>query len=459
MSSPPTSIAKEQSAASVIVPPTPKTLFAKKLKKKKAKKRKKPNLSPFATAPNPRINRQKYTIEEKYILKQNTVVDGIQKLKCLNTNIHLKENQSSAYATKVGYLIEAAGQELALKIFVLAGLMSTLLESVDNILRGGKDVPHPLYVFSRFQEVGSEAEGVCRYAIEITPPLDKTNLLKKEYNKFLVELEILDVKHGLLKYKSAIDRMNWLRKILVLYITWNIENNNNDDKFKVYHNNGIVHKVEYSIHYEFDGVVPASNDQFTYADFTQWCQNAFSWIENLLNGVLESEFKKSQLLVTIQGPPKDVPSDAENDMDHYLKSMLEPKLTSDDEGSDDDNLSKDDDDDKVEDDAGGGVVDYISTLNELKTDMNSFLERKKENDVKIMEDITQFLSNNTENTESTQTYIENLLDSIHDKLMNEIISKLNKKIESPQMKAVNNKDDEIVEEEDDKVEDDDNDKH
>ena len=79
--------------------------------------------------------------------------------------------------------------------------------------------------------------GVCRYAIEITPPLDKTNLLKKEYNKFLVELDVLDVKHGLLNYKSAIDRMNWLRKILVLYITWNIENNNNDDKFKVYHDN------------------------------------------------------------------------------------------------------------------------------------------------------------------------------------------------------------------------------
>ena len=445
MSSPTTSIATNQSP-----PPRVTDLIqpkkidyragksAKKLKKKKVKKRKKPNLSPYATAPNPRINRQKYTIEEKYILKQNTVVDGIQKLKCLNTNIHLKENQSSAYATTVGYLIEAAGQELALKIFVLAGLMSTLLESVDNILRGGKDVPHPLYVFSRFQEAGSEAEGVCRYAIEITPPLDKTNLLKKEYNKFLVELEILDVKHGLLKYKSAIDRMNWLRKILVLYITWSIKNNNNDGKFKVFNDeNGIVHKVEYSINYEFDGLVSASNDQFTYADFTQWCQNAFSWIENLLNGVLESEFKKSQLLVTIQGPPKDVPV-AENDMDHYLKSLLEPKLTSDDEGSDDDNLSKDDDDDEVVDDAGGGVVDYISTLNELKTDMNSFLERKKENDVKIMEDITQFLSNNTESTESTQTYIENLLDSIHDKLMNEIISKLNKKIESPQMKAVNN---------------------
>ena len=69
--------------------------------------------------------------------------------------------------------------------------------------------------------------------------------------------------------------------------------------------------------------------------------------------------------------------------------------------------------------------------------MNSFLERKKLNDVKIMKEITQRLSDNTESTESTQTYIENLLDSIHNNLMNEIISKLNKKIESPQMKAVN----------------------
>ena len=65
------------------------------------------------------------------------MVDGVQKLKCLNTNLHLKADQSSAYADKIGYLIEAAGQELALKIFVLAGLISTLLESVDNILRGG----------------------------------------------------------------------------------------------------------------------------------------------------------------------------------------------------------------------------------------------------------------------------------------------------------------------------------
>ena len=123
---------------------------------------------------------------------------------------------------------------------------------------------------------------------------------------------------------------------------------------------GIVHKVEYSIIYEFDGLVPASNDQFTYADFTQWCQNAFSWIENLLNGVLESEFKKSQLLVLIQGPDKDVPSDAEDDMDYYLKSMLKPKPTSEDEESDDDNSPKDDDDDEVEDDAGGGCLLYTS---------------------------------------------------------------------------------------------------
>ena len=446
MSSPTTSIATNQSPPATVtelIPPKKITYrtgkSAKKSKRKKAKKRKKPNLSPFATAPNPRIKRQKYTIEEKYILKQNSVVDGIQKLKCLNTNIYLKENQSSAYANKVGYLIDAAGQELALKIFVLAGLMSTLLESVDNILRGGKDVPHPLYVFSRFQEAGSEAEGVCRYAIEITPPLDKTNLLKKEYNKFLVELDLLDVKHGLLKYKSAIDRMNWLRKILVLYITWSIKNNNDDGKFEVFnYGNGIIYKVEYSINYGFDGPVSASNDQFTYAGFTQWCKNAFFWIENLLNKVLESEFKKSQLLVLIQGPPKDVPSEAEteDDMEYYLKLMLKPKPTSDDEGSDDDNSSKDDDDDEVEHDNGGGVADYISTLKELKTDMNSFLERKKENDVKIMEEITQRLSDNTESTESTQTYIKNLLD-IHNNLMNEIISKLDKEIESPQMKAVN----------------------
>ena len=159
MSSPTTSIAENQSHACVTDLIQQKKLnyrasngrkSAKKSKKKKVKKRKQPNLSPYATAPNPLIKRQKYTIEEKYILKQNSVVDGVQKLKCLNTNLHLKANQSNAYANKIGYLIEAAGTELALKIFALAGLMSTLLESVDNKLKGGKDVPHPLCVFSRF---------------------------------------------------------------------------------------------------------------------------------------------------------------------------------------------------------------------------------------------------------------------------------------------------------------------
>jgi hypothetical protein len=420
-------------------------LTSKKSKKTKVKKRKQPNVSPYATAPNPLIIRQKYTIEEKYIGKQTSVVNGVQKLKCLHKNLHLKANQGNAYVKKIGYLIEAAGTELALKIFVLAGLMSTLLENVDNKMKGGKDVPHPLYVFSRFQPIGSEAVGVCRYAIEITPPLDKTNLLKKEYNKLLVELDFLDVKHGLLQYKSAIDRMNWLRKILVMYIAWSIKNNNDDGKFKVFSDdNGIVYKVEYSINYEIDG--NASNDQFTYADFTQWCKNAFLWIENLLNKVLESKFKKSQLLVLIQGPNKDAPSEAKDDMDYYLESMLQPKPPADDEQSDEEESLEDIVNEHDANDAGDGVEsneatiskhDYICRLNELKSDMNSFLERKKENDVKLMEEITQRLSDNTESMESTQTYIEGLLDSIHNNLKTEIISKLEKEIESPQVKVVN----------------------
>ena len=141
--------------------------------------------------------------------------------------------------------------------------------------------------------------------VEITPPLDKTNLLKKEYNKLLVELDFLEVKHGLVQYKSAIDRMNWLRKILVMYITWNINNNNDGGKFEVFSDdNDIVYKVEYSINDEIDGSGHASDDQFTYACFTQWCKNAFLWIENLLTNVLEFQFKKSKLLVLIQGPNK-----------------------------------------------------------------------------------------------------------------------------------------------------------
>ena len=138
---------------------------SKKSKKTKVKKPKKPKFSPYVTAPSPLIIRQKYTIEEKYIGKQTSVVDGVRKLKCLHKNLHLKANQSDAYANKIGYLITTAGTELAVKIFVLTGLMSTLLESVDNKLKGGKNVPHPLYVFSRFQPVGSGTMGVCRYAI------------------------------------------------------------------------------------------------------------------------------------------------------------------------------------------------------------------------------------------------------------------------------------------------------
>ena len=282
--------------------------------------------SPYLTPPDAKIERRKYTVDDKFIVNQDSVEKGIMLLPDISNNDHLLDNENDSYLKKMTFLLTGADSEFALKLFILACLMSYLVEIEDNKIGGGKNVPHPLYCFSRFRSDVSTG-GECQYYIEIKPPQDTTKFLDETYTTLLYNLNEKDVKTGLLEYSSAIARTNWLRKFLVLYIAWDIDNNNKFQRFKVICNKkkDVVTKVAYSICYNETTTSHNTDEYFTYTDFKKWCQQAFRWIEKLLVNVKENKFRYSKLQNLLQGPPPIVPLAAQTDMDGYLKTMLEPK--------------------------------------------------------------------------------------------------------------------------------------
>ena len=170
--------------------------------------------------------------------------------------------------------------------------------------------------------------GVCQFWIEIKPPQDKTNFLDETYTELLDDLNKKDVRPGLLEYSGAIARVNWLRKILVLYIAWNINRNNDSKRFQVTCNKkGVVTKVAYSIIYETSDDTDQSNPYFTNVELKEWCRKAFLWIHKLLANVPENQFRYCELQKLIQRTPKTPPTAAQGDnMDSHLKSLLKPKV-------------------------------------------------------------------------------------------------------------------------------------
>ena len=291
-----------------------------------------PYLTPHFTHPqDTNGDREKYTVDDKFIVDQVSTAGCILQMPVVsNSNEYvlkdLLEVQKDTYVKKMHQFFTGSDFEFASKLFILACLMSILVEIEDNKIGGGKNVQHPLYCFSRFQSDVSTG-GVCQFWIEIKPPQDKTNFLDETYTELLVDLNKKDVRPGLLEYSGAIARVNWLRKILVLYIAWNINKNNDSERFQVTcTKKGVVTKVAYSIIYETSDDTDQSNPYFTNLNFKEWCQEAFRWIQNLLVNVTENQFRYCKLQKLIQRPPETPPTAAQgNKMDGYLKLMLEPK--------------------------------------------------------------------------------------------------------------------------------------
>ena len=340
--------------------------------------------SPYLTPPDVNIHREKYSVDDKFIVNQDSVEEGILQLPDFADNEFLLENQKDSYVKKMTFLFTGGDSEFALKLFILACLMSILVEIEDNKIGGGKNVTHPLYIFSRFQSDVSTG-GECQFWIEIKPPQDTTKFLEETYTKLLEDLKEKDIKTGLLEYRSAIARTNWLRKILVIYIAWNIDGNNDAKRFEVRCNKKeVVTKVAYSIRYDLTITSDDTNPYFTYLDFKKWCQQAFGWIQNLLVDVKENKFRYCKLQKLIQGPPKNPPPEAKVNMDLYLKSMLQPK---------------------------NAVKAKVNTnpriTEELKTEICAIFKKKKQKDKKRFADILAIC---TEHKEDFVQAVEKILE-------------------------------------------------
>ena len=104
--------------------------------------------------------------------------------------------------------------------------MSVLTERHDNQVGGGKDIKHPLYLVSRFIPEDSVAVGCCVFRIDIRPPKDLTNFLEDKYNEFKELLVRYGVNSKLENYNGAMSTANWVRKLLVVYVKLNVDDNN-----------------------------------------------------------------------------------------------------------------------------------------------------------------------------------------------------------------------------------------
>lgn len=298
--------------------------------------------SPYLTPrlPHPQDtngDREKYTVDDKFIVDQVSTAGGILQMPVVsNSNEYLLKDllevQKDTYVKKMTLFFTGSDFEFASKLFILACLMSILVEIEDNKIGGGKNVQHPLYCFSRFRSDVSTG-GRCQFWIEIKPPQDKTHFLDETYTELLEDLKKKDVRPGLLEYSSAMARVNWLRKILVLYIAWNINGNNDSKRFQVTCNKkDVVTRVAYSIIDE-NATTSTSDDTdrstpyFTNLEFKEWCRKAFLWIHKLLVNVPENQFRYCELQKLIQRTPKTPPTAAQgNNMDSHLKSLLKPKV-------------------------------------------------------------------------------------------------------------------------------------
>ena len=281
------------------------------------------------------------TVAEKFVDdKELEVSDSLRLIPLIFAEAGVQglmtDEQQGAYINKITFLISPVikNNSFLEKMIRIATLMSALTERHDNSIYGGKDIPHPPYLVSRFIPEDSEATGCCVFRIDIRPPREPTNFLRDEYNRFKALLKHHGVKSELENYNGAMSKANWIRKLLVVYVKFNV-NDNNAGRFEIVPKfvtgEAVVDYVSFRVHYgPAENLPTLANGGFVFlpAALSVWCRNAMRWVAKILEDKSEREFKGSYLYEKMQAPPMSEPdepdSQADGGTDHeeFIKALL-----------------------------------------------------------------------------------------------------------------------------------------
>lgn len=300
--------------------------------------------SPYVTLPHELLLRDPtLTVAEKFVDdKELEVSDSLRLIPLIFAEAGVQglmtDEQQGAYINKITFLISPVikNNSFLEKMIRIATLMSALTERHDNSIYGGKDIPHPPYLVSRFIPEDSEATGCCVFRIDIRPPREPTNFLRDEYNRFKALLKHHGVKSELENYPGAMSKANWIRKMLVVYVKLNIHGNN-EGRFEIEpkagtHTEGeVVDYVSFRVHYGTTADIPQV-PCFLPRTLSQWCNNAMEWVAGTLEDQSERKFKKTNLyeMIKEEGPPMEdpEPDDGSDDLMAWLlrERTKKPKL-------------------------------------------------------------------------------------------------------------------------------------
>ena len=300
--------------------------------------------SPYVTLPHELLLRDPtLTVAEKFVDdKELEVSDSLRLIPLIFAEAGVQglmtDEQQGAYINKITFLISPVikNNSFLEKMIRIATLMSALTERHDNSIYGGKDIPHPPYLVSRFIPEDSEATGCCVFRIDIRPPREPTNFLRDEYNRFKALLKHHGVKSELENYPGAMSKANWIRKMLVVYVKLNIHGNNDEGRFEIEpkagtHTEGeVVDYVSFRVHYGTTADIPQV-PCFLPRTLSQWCNNAMEWVAGTLEDQSERKFKMTNLFEMIkeEGPPMEDPEpDDGSDLMAWLlrERTKKPKL-------------------------------------------------------------------------------------------------------------------------------------
>ena len=300
--------------------------------------------SPYVTLPHELLLRDPtLTVAEKFVDdKELEVSDSLRLIPLIFAEAGVQglmtDEQQGAYINKITFLISPVikNNSFLEKMIRIATLMSALTERHDNSIYGGKDIPHPPYLVSRFIPEDSEATGCCVFRIDIRPPREPTNFLRDEYNRFKALLKHHGVKSELENYPGAMSKANWIRKMLVVYVKLNIHGNNDEGRFEIEpkagtHTEGeVVDYVSFRVHYGTTADIPQV-PCFLPRTLSQWCNNAMEWVAGTLEDQSERKFKKTNLyeMIKEEGPPMEDPEpDDGSDLMAWLlrERTKKPKL-------------------------------------------------------------------------------------------------------------------------------------
>ena len=297
--------------------------------------------SPYVTLPHELLLRDPtLTVAEKFVDdKELEVSDSLRLIPLIFAEAGVQglmtDEQQGAYINKITFLISPVikNNSFLEKMIRIATLMSALTERHDNSIYGGKDIPHPPYLVSRFIPEDSEATGCCVFRIDIRPPREPTNFLRDEYNRFKALLKHHGVKSELENYPGAMSKANWIRKMLVVYVKLNIHGNN-EGRFEIEPKAGtegeVVDYVSFRVHYGTTADIPQV-PCFLPRTLSQWCNNAMEWVAGTLEDQSERKFKKTNLyeMIKEEGPPMEDPEpDDGSDLMAWLlrERTKKPKL-------------------------------------------------------------------------------------------------------------------------------------